>query len=165
MTWINLWVFRWCHFSQSYILYIPLYTLFTVIICINSLPPTWDPTRIILLHLRALQPRCNLTHITAGDKDPFVQSTGHELHASHKGVQPTQMHAILMHEWTDTDVSPYNHMIYYLFLLLVCAVTTHAHMVNWKGYFKYLYANFRCLRHFVTKITILLFIKVRRSTI
>lgn len=54
-------------------------------------------------------------------------------------------------------------MIYYLFLLLVCAVVT-THIVQLID-FKYLSASFRCLRHFVAKITILLFIKVCRSTI
>lgn len=132
MTWINLRVFRRCHFAQSYILYIPLYALFTVIICINSLPPTWDPTRIILLHLRALQHRCNLTHITAGDKDPFMQSTGHELLASGKYIKASNLHRCMQFRCMNEQTKMSLHMIYYMFLLLVCAVvTTLTRAVNW----------------------------------
>lgn len=132
MTWINLRVFRRCHFAQSYILYIPLYALFTVIICINSLPPTWDPTRIILLHLRALQHRCNLTHITAGDKDPFMQSTGHELHASGKYIKASNLHRCMQFRCMNEQTKMSLHMIYYMFFasgVCCCHHTTCA--VNW----------------------------------
>lgn len=72
------------HFAQSYIQHIIFCTLFAGLICINSLSalPHEIPTRIILLHLRALQHRRNLAHITAGDEHPFMKSTGREFHAS-----------------------------------------------------------------------------------
>lgn len=53
-----------------------------------------------------------------------MQSTGHELHASGKRIKASSLHRCMQFRCMNEQTKMSLHMIYYMFLLLVCAVVT-----------------------------------------